>query len=122
MIVETRLSDASLKIDTLVEDLREAHTRLEAQEERLKSLHTRVESREEQYRWLNDRVERTDWEGRFKEIQDKMQQMDQGRIKSTEDIELMAKRLESSDQVVQECSEQVRKLNCDGRLFGEDSD
>jgi len=45
-VVETRLSDTCLKMDTLVEELRDAHTRLEAQEERLKSLHTRVESRE----------------------------------------------------------------------------
>merc|ERR1719183_2025710 len=81
MAVETSLSDACAKIDALIEESRDSHTRLEAQEERLKSLHTRVESREEHYRWLNDHVERTDWEGRFKEIQDKIQQIDQGRIK-----------------------------------------
>merc|ERR1719174_1412986 len=115
MDVETRVSDSFAKIDTIIEESRDAHTRLEAQEERLKSLHTRVESREEHYRWLNDRVERTDWEGRFKEIQEKMQHMEQGRIKQAEDIELIAKKLETSDLATQECADHVRRFQADKR-------
>jgi len=118
MDVETRVSDSFAKIDTLIEESRDAHTRLEAQEERLKSLHTRVESREEHYRWLNDRVERTDWEGRFKEIQAHLQEVDQGRIKQSEEIELISKRLETSDQAAEECADQVRRLYMDRQLFG----
>jgi len=33
----------------------------------------------------------------------------------------MAKKLESSDQVAQECAEHVRRLNSDGRMFAEAS-
>lgn len=118
MNVETRLSDACSKIDGLLEESRDAHTRLEAQEERLKSLHTRVESREEHYRWLNDRVERTDWEGRFKEIQNHMQGIDQGRAKQSEDIELVSKRLEDTQQATEECIDQIRRLYAERQILG----
>jgi len=117
MMVETRLSDACAKIDTIMEESRDAHARLEAQEERLKSLHTRVESREEHYRWLNDRVERTDWEGRFKEIKEKMQDFNQGRIQQSEDVQLLAKKLETSEQATEECTEQIRRFYMEKQLF-----
>jgi len=121
ILVETRLSDACARIDILIEESRDSHTRLEAQEERLKSLHTRVESREEHYRWLNDRVERTDWEGRFKEIQAHMVVIDEGRIKASEDIELIAKKLETGDQATDECADQIRRLYVERQLFATES-
>jgi len=116
MTIETRMSDAYAKIDALIEESRDSHTRLEAQEERLKSLHTRVESREEHYRWLNDRVERTDWEGRFKEIQAHMTVIDEGRIKHSEDIELISKKVESSEQASEECADHIRKIYVERQL------
>lgn len=110
MTVETRLSDACSKISTLQEESHDLYTRMEAQEVLMKSLQTRVENKEEHYRWLNDRVERCDWESRFKEIQAHMTDIQTHRTQQGEDIELLRKRLESSDQATEECVDHLRKI------------
>lgn len=97
--LDTRMSDSMSKLERVIHDSNEMHTRMEAQEERLKSVQTRVETKEEHYRWLNDRVERFDWEGKFKDIQTKMEEYGQFRIDQRDELEVISKRLEKTSQV-----------------------
>mmetsp|Transcript_52731 Transcript_52731/g.83690 ORF Transcript_52731/g.83690 Transcript_52731/m.83690 type:complete len:545 (+) Transcript_52731:92-1726(+) len=100
--LESRMSDSFTKLERVTHECNEMHTRMEAQEERLKSVQTRVETKEEHYRWLNDRVERFDWEGRFKDIQSKLEDYGQSRIETRDELEVLNKRLEKTDQASEE--------------------
>jgi hypothetical protein len=83
---------------------------MEAQEERLKSVQTRVETKEEHYRWLNDRVERFDWEGRFKEIQSKLDEFGQFRNYQRDELEVLSKKLEKTTQASEDFAGIVGRL------------
>lgn len=108
--LERRLADACQKIEMFQQESHELHIKVEAQEERLKSLRTRIETQEDHHRSLSDRVERVDPENRLKEVQGQLAEMSQGRIEHHERLELLHKRLESHEQVTDEISEVVRRL------------
>jgi hypothetical protein len=108
--LETRMSDSLVKLERVTHDANEMHTRMEAQEERLKSVQTRVETKEEHYRWLNDRVERFDWEGRFKEIQSKLDEYGQFRNYQRDELEVLSKKLEKTTQASEDFAGIVGRL------------
>lgn len=115
MHVETRLQDAGNKIDHLIQESHEMATRIEAQEQRLKSLQTRHETKEDQYRELKDRVERTDMDNRLKEMQNGLQEMQQSKIEHGEKLELLERKMDSSEQGFQqahdEACDHIRQLH-----------
>lgn len=98
--LETRFADGSQKMEHLQQDSHDIHMQLEAQEERLKSLRTLIEAKDEHYRWLSDRVERADWENRFKDIHNRMQDHDQHKSATCEKLELLEKKLSSHQEEI----------------------
>jgi len=108
--LESRMTDATQKLHEWQQESHEVHARLEAQEERLKSLRTLMETKEDHYRWLNDRVERADWEGRFKEIQAQVKDLEQNRVGHTEELKLAQQRVERQEEAHEAMGDQVRKL------------
>jgi DNA repair exonuclease SbcCD ATPase subunit len=108
--LESRMTEATQKLHEWQQESHEVHARLEAQEERLKSLRTLMETKEDHYRWLNDRVERADWEGRFKEIQAQVKDLEQNRVGHTEELKLAQQRVERQEEAHEAMGDQVRKL------------
>lgn len=108
--LESRMTDATQKFNEWQQESHEVHARLEAQEERLKSLRTLMETKEDHYRWLNDRVERADWEGRFKEIQAQVKDLEQNRVGHSEELKLAQQRVERQEEAHEAMGDQVRKL------------
>lgn len=108
--LECRMTEATQKLHEWQQESHEVHARLEAQEERLKSLRTLMETKEDHYRWLNDRVERADWEGRFKELQAQIKDLEQNRVGHTEELKLAQQRVERQEEAHEAMSDQMRKL------------
>lgn len=108
--LERRCAETSNKMDMFQQERHELHVRVEAQEERLKSLRTLIEAKEENHRSLSDRVERMDCEGRLKELQCQIQELERGRFEHAENLELLQRRLQSHEQVHDEVSEDIRRL------------
>eukprot|EP00930_Biecheleria_cincta_P096909 TRINITY_DN88681_c0_g1_i1.p1 TRINITY_DN88681_c0_g1~~TRINITY_DN88681_c0_g1_i1.p1 ORF type:complete len:545 (-),score=122.49 TRINITY_DN88681_c0_g1_i1:115-1749(-) len=120
--LESRMTQATQKLNEWQQESHEVHARLEAQEERLKSLRTLMETKEDHYRWLNDRVERADWEGRFKELQAQVKDLEQNRVGHTEELKLAQQRVERQEEAHEAMSEQVRKLQERTLALNVDSD
>jgi len=108
--LDSRVTEATQRLQEWQQESHETHARLEAQEERLKSLRTLIEAKEEHYRWLNDRVERADWEGRFKELQAQVKDLDQNRVGHTEELKIAQQRVERQEEAHEAISDQVRRL------------
>eukprot|EP00929_Paragymnodinium_shiwhaense_P057219 TRINITY_DN28632_c0_g1_i3.p1 TRINITY_DN28632_c0_g1~~TRINITY_DN28632_c0_g1_i3.p1 ORF type:complete len:560 (+),score=129.33 TRINITY_DN28632_c0_g1_i3:129-1808(+) len=110
-LLETQLMDACKKIDHLQQEMHEHHARVEAQEERLKTLRTIFETKEEHYRWLSDRVERTDWEGKFKDVQLSMQDLLKHKVEHNEKLELVQRRVDNHETLHLETADGLRNLH-----------
>merc|ERR1719414_16979 len=99
--LESRVADSSKRLESMQQDYIDIHSRLWAQEERTKSLRTLMDAREENYLKLKDRVERADWEGRLKEIQGQMKDMEQYKINFNEQslkLEFLQKKIDGQEQ------------------------
>lgn len=118
--LESRMSDASQKLDRWQHESHDVHARLEAQEERLKSLRTLVETKEEHYRWLSDRVERTDWEGRFKELKSQLHDLEQHRLGSDETLKLAQQKVDRQEDAHEALANQLRRLHDKGVFLEDD--
>jgi chromosome segregation ATPase len=108
--LEASMATVLKKIESIQQDSAEMHCLLQEQEEKLRSLRTLHEAKEEQYRTLSDRVERENWEGKFKDMTDKIDELDRRRIDNTERLEILDKRHDVSEQRHEELSGTVRKL------------
>merc|ERR1719198_1913169 len=98
-LLEQQLGDISEKLERVSQDTYDSHARLEMHEERLKVLRLRVENKEEHYRVLSERVERADWENRFEQTRQSLQEVSKEKLEDHEKIELIIKRLDYQDQV-----------------------
>eukprot|EP00440_Ansanella_granifera_P075573 gb/GFBE01082008.1/.p1 GENE.gb/GFBE01082008.1/~~gb/GFBE01082008.1/.p1 ORF type:complete len:568 (+),score=125.24 gb/GFBE01082008.1/:1-1704(+) len=120
--LESRVSDATTRLEHWTQESHDIHARLEAQEERLKSLRTLIETKEEHYRWLSDRVERTDWEGRFKEIQSQVHDLEQYRVGHGEQLKLVQQKHERQEEAQEALNDQFRRLQDRGFAAGVGAD
>eukprot|EP00435_Cladocopium_sp_Y103_P005718 s1551_g1.t2 len=70
--------------------------------EQIRTLRTRFENREEQLRDLGERVERSDWDVKLSQIRQAIQEHNQQRTLQSEKLELLTKRVEYQEQVVED--------------------
>jgi len=110
--LETRLTDASQKLELCQSESNQVHSRLEAQEERMKSLRTLIETKDEHHRWLTEKVERADWEGKFKELNLQVHSLEQTRLGTEETLSLVRKQLSAQEETQEDL------LDLCGRLQG----
>lgn len=110
LALEAAMTAVLKKLEAVQQDSADIHACLQEQEEKLRSLRTLHEAKEEQYRQLSDRVERENWDGRFKDITEKVAGMDARRIEHAEKIEISEKRHAGAEQAHEELINTVRKL------------
>mmetsp|Transcript_86805 Transcript_86805/g.226552 ORF Transcript_86805/g.226552 Transcript_86805/m.226552 type:complete len:409 (+) Transcript_86805:28-1254(+) len=110
LALEGAMSAVCKKLEAVQQDSSDIHACLQEQEEKLRSLRTLHEAKEEQYRQLSDRVERENWDGRFKELTEKVAGLDARRIDFAEKLEILEKRLAGGEQAHEELYNTVRKL------------
>mmetsp|Transcript_106839 Transcript_106839/g.299128 ORF Transcript_106839/g.299128 Transcript_106839/m.299128 type:complete len:518 (+) Transcript_106839:92-1645(+) len=108
--MEAQCTEFARKIDHMQDEFHSILERLESQEERYKSMRTLSETKDEQYRVIADRLERENWDGRFKEVQSRLQQLDETRIAHTEELEILAKKLENEEQAHDELGNVMRRM------------
>lgn len=92
-LLEAQLSSMQQKVEHLQQESHDVRSRMEAQEERWRSLRTLYEAKDEQYRALGDRVERENWEGRFREVSSRLQDLDSFRQEQLERLQIVEQRL-----------------------------
>eukprot|EP00913_Durusdinium_trenchii_P017257 g16227.t1 len=78
--------------------------------EQIRTLRTRFETREEQLRDLGERVERSDWDVKLTQIRQALQEDSQQRTLQNEQLELLTKRLEYQEQLVEDARFAVREM------------
>merc|ERR1719230_2532821 len=94
----------------LQETVHEIHERLAEQEERLNTLRTKLETKEDAWRLLVDRVERADWEGRFKELQSRFDELGKHKAAHAEKLDLFTTQIQSHDEAQEALQEKVLRL------------
>ncbi|CAL1150188.1 unnamed protein product [Cladocopium goreaui] len=101
-VLSKRLEDLEKRFEEALQDNFEIHQRHAAQEEQIRTLRTRFENREEQLRDLGERVERSDWDVKLSQIRQAIQEHNQQRTLQSEKLELLTKRVEYQEQVVED--------------------
>lgn len=100
--LKARLCDAFQQMENLVSDTRDTHTKVETHEQRLNTMRIMLERKEEQLRQIHDRFERSDWDGRFKEVQTQINNCNQTRTVYEEMLEVLQRKFENLEQT-QDC-------------------
>lgn len=110
--MEGKLGDLHSKLSNIVQDTHEAYSRMEAQEQRLNSLHAQQSNKEDQHRRLSDRVERVPHlEGRFKDLEARMQEFAQHKLEHHERLDMLTTRVASSEQAHDEARQVLSKFD-----------
>lgn len=108
--LEAQVADLIRKMDQLQSESHDFLARVESQEERFKTLRTLADTNNEQYRKIGDRLEREDWDGRLKDIMSRLQDFEQTRVEHKESLEIVHRKIESSEQSHDELGNSVRRL------------
>ncbi|CAK9108621.1 Hypothetical protein SCF082_LOCUS50511 [Durusdinium trenchii] len=109
-VTSKRLEDLEKRFEEALQDNFDIHQRHAAQEEQIRTLRTRFETREEQLRDLGERVERSDWDVKLTQIRQALQEDSQQRTLQNEQLELLTKRLEYQEQLVEDARFAVREM------------
>jgi len=111
-----KMQDICQKLDYTQKEAHDVHARLEAQEERLRSLRTAHELKEQHFNHLNNKVERTDWDAKFREVQNQLADMHQQKTSHAEKLEVLSQQLGMHEAAHDEFREHVGKIR--GQLSG----
>merc|ERR1712196_157284 len=84
------------------------HERVQVHEETVKYLKTVCEKDENRSRQLLDRVEHSAWDVRIRELQSGFRDLDQHKIEQSEMLELLQRRLDSTERTLQDASMKMR--------------
>jgi len=98
-LMEKQHSDALQKVELLQSESGDLRSKVESQEERYRSLRTLCDARDEQIRSLGDRMERGNWEGRIKELQTRLHEVERGNMGHEERLEVLQKKVDCHEQV-----------------------
>mmetsp|Transcript_144245 Transcript_144245/g.250239 ORF Transcript_144245/g.250239 Transcript_144245/m.250239 type:complete len:866 (-) Transcript_144245:136-2733(-) len=99
---EKHVADMSDKVEQLFQDSIDLHTTSKEQEVELKTLRTLIDTREEHHRMLSERVERADWEGKFEQVRQTLQDDQRRKAETFEKMEMFTNRLEMQEQAYDE--------------------
>lgn len=117
-MLENHVSDMSDKLEQLCQDSIDLHTTSNAQQVELKTVRTLIDTREEHHRLLSERVERSDWENKFEQVRQTLQDDQRRKVETFEKMDVLTHRLEMQEQAYEELRSRHDLLLRRQREFG----
>merc|ERR1719210_2508902 len=96
--LEAQLGSSVQKVEDLRQESQEIRMQMAMLEERYNFLRTVHEAKEDMCRCFADRLERENWDGRFKELQNRVNEINKDKIQHAEKLEIHQKIFEGHEQ------------------------
>lgn len=97
LTLDAQVADIISNMENLQQVALDLRTRVEVTEERCKSVRTLCESKDEQFRNLNDRIQRDNWDGLFKDVQGRLQEVEDFRVHHAEKLGILQHKFDNNE-------------------------